>query len=225
MIFSLCSLLCVSCRQSLHLPDLRVQWSPLRSSLTSSRLLALWRGSIEPLLALNNGVHPHTHTHTHTHTHYLCIVEMLLTIKKLWCFICFVQLFVFMIQTLSSLHSSCLWHSDEGCWTCKLTPKTNWSVHHYRTKLELANIDVWDFKTWSMQNIFLKFELLLLLLSLLLKMLPLFVWSQASVQTVPNELKNKSTLCTPLVHNKGVSCTTRTVDAGAQTGKHHFQDC
>lgn len=100
-------------------------------------------------------------------------------------------------------------------------------MHHYQTKLQLAKIDVGEFKTYSMKNIFLKFELLLLLLSLLLllKMLPLFVCSQASVQTVPNELKNKSTLCTPLVHNKGVSCTTQTVDKGAQTGKLHFQDC
>ena len=71
-----------------------------------------------------------------------------------------------------------------------------------------------------MQNIFLKFKLLLLL-----KMLPLFVCSQASVQTVPKELKNKSMLCTPLVHNKGVSCMTQTVDTEAQTGKLHFQDC
>ncbi|XP_054461684.1 uncharacterized protein LOC129097029 isoform X2 [Anoplopoma fimbria] len=43
------------------------------------------------------------------------------------------------------------------------------------------------------------------------------VVGHASVQTVPRELKNKSMLCTPLVHNKGVSCTTQTVDAEAQT--------
>uniref|UniRef100_A0A4W6DBP6 TRASH domain-containing protein n=1 Tax=Lates calcarifer TaxID=8187 RepID=A0A4W6DBP6_LATCA len=40
---------------------------------------------------------------------------------------------------------------------------------------------------------------------------------QASIQTDHKELKNKSMLCTPLVHNKGVSCTTQTVDTGAQT--------
>ncbi|XP_036948803.1 uncharacterized protein LOC119016720 isoform X3 [Acanthopagrus latus] len=45
------------------------------------------------------------------------------------------------------------------------------------------------------------------------------VVGHASVQTVPKELKNKSTLCTPLVHNKGVSCTTQTVDTEAQTDK------
>ncbi|XP_032391770.1 uncharacterized protein LOC116701860 isoform X1 [Etheostoma spectabile] len=43
------------------------------------------------------------------------------------------------------------------------------------------------------------------------------VVGHASVQTVPKELKNKSMLCTPLVHNKGVSCTTQTVDTEAQT--------
>ncbi|XP_039978355.1 LOW QUALITY PROTEIN: uncharacterized protein LOC120786776 [Xiphias gladius] len=43
------------------------------------------------------------------------------------------------------------------------------------------------------------------------------VIGHASIQTVPKELKNKSMLCTPLVHNKGVSCTTQTVDTGAQT--------
>ncbi|XP_031151492.1 uncharacterized protein LOC116047099 isoform X3 [Sander lucioperca] len=43
------------------------------------------------------------------------------------------------------------------------------------------------------------------------------VVGHASVQTVPKELKNKSVLCTPLVHNKGVSCTTQTVDTEAQT--------
>ncbi|XP_047200190.1 uncharacterized protein LOC118124568 [Hippoglossus stenolepis] len=43
------------------------------------------------------------------------------------------------------------------------------------------------------------------------------VVGHASVQTAPRELKNKSVLCSPLVHNKGVSCTTATVDAEAQT--------
>ncbi|XP_060948228.1 uncharacterized protein LOC133025555 [Limanda limanda] len=43
------------------------------------------------------------------------------------------------------------------------------------------------------------------------------VVGHASVQTAPRELKNKSVLCSPLVHNKGVSCTTVTVDAEAQT--------
>ncbi|XP_062291642.1 uncharacterized protein LOC133996101 isoform X2 [Scomber scombrus] len=43
------------------------------------------------------------------------------------------------------------------------------------------------------------------------------VVGHAGVQTVPKELKNKSMLCTPLVHNKGVSCATQTVDAEAQT--------
>ncbi|XP_044027833.1 uncharacterized protein LOC122864451 isoform X2 [Siniperca chuatsi] len=43
------------------------------------------------------------------------------------------------------------------------------------------------------------------------------VVGHASIQTVPKELKNKSLLCTPLVHNKGVSCTTQTVDTEAQT--------
>ncbi|XP_038581361.1 zinc finger MYM-type protein 4-like [Micropterus salmoides] len=43
------------------------------------------------------------------------------------------------------------------------------------------------------------------------------VVGHASIQTVPKELKNKSMLCTPLVHNKGVSCTTQTVDTEAQT--------
>ncbi|XP_034560363.1 uncharacterized protein LOC117827743 isoform X3 [Notolabrus celidotus] len=43
------------------------------------------------------------------------------------------------------------------------------------------------------------------------------VVGHASVQTVSKDLKNKSTLCTPLVHNKGVSCTTQTVSTGAQT--------
>ncbi|XP_049890842.1 uncharacterized protein LOC126384039 isoform X1 [Epinephelus moara] len=43
------------------------------------------------------------------------------------------------------------------------------------------------------------------------------VVGHASIQTVPTELKNKSMLCTPLVHNKGVSCTIRTVDSAIQT--------
>ncbi|XP_060916511.1 uncharacterized protein LOC132991681 [Labrus mixtus] len=43
------------------------------------------------------------------------------------------------------------------------------------------------------------------------------VVGHAGVQTVPKELKNKSMLCTPLVHNKGVSCSTQTVDAETQT--------
>ncbi|XP_070702934.1 zinc finger MYM-type protein 4-like [Pempheris klunzingeri] len=43
------------------------------------------------------------------------------------------------------------------------------------------------------------------------------VVGHASVQTIPKELKNKSMLCTPLVHNKGVSCTVQTVDTEAQT--------
>ncbi|XP_040909011.1 uncharacterized protein LOC121191726 isoform X2 [Toxotes jaculatrix] len=43
------------------------------------------------------------------------------------------------------------------------------------------------------------------------------VIGHASIQTVPKELRNKSMLCTPLVHNKGVSCTPQTVDTEAQT--------
>ncbi|XP_051245715.1 zinc finger MYM-type protein 4-like isoform X1 [Dicentrarchus labrax] len=43
------------------------------------------------------------------------------------------------------------------------------------------------------------------------------VVGHASVQTVPKELKNKSMLCTPLVHNKGISCTTQTVNTETQT--------
>ncbi|KAM9339823.1 zinc finger MYM-type protein 4-like [Symphorus nematophorus] len=43
------------------------------------------------------------------------------------------------------------------------------------------------------------------------------VVGHASVQTAPKELRNKSMLCTPLVHNKGVSCTTQTVNKDAQT--------
>ncbi|XP_072227225.1 zinc finger MYM-type protein 4-like [Leuresthes tenuis] len=43
------------------------------------------------------------------------------------------------------------------------------------------------------------------------------VVGHASVQTVSKELKNKSMLCVPLVHNKGVSCAVRTVETGVQT--------
>ncbi|KAG7219307.1 hypothetical protein INR49_010369, partial [Caranx melampygus] len=43
------------------------------------------------------------------------------------------------------------------------------------------------------------------------------VIGHVSVQTVPKEVKNKSMLCTPLVHNKGVSCATQMVDTEAQT--------
>ncbi|XP_056256201.1 uncharacterized protein LOC130184300 isoform X2 [Seriola aureovittata] len=43
------------------------------------------------------------------------------------------------------------------------------------------------------------------------------VIGHASIQTIPKEVKNKSMLCTPLVHNKGVSCTTQTIDTEAQT--------
>ncbi|KAG7501391.1 zinc finger MYM-type protein 4-like [Solea senegalensis] len=43
------------------------------------------------------------------------------------------------------------------------------------------------------------------------------VFGHASVQTETKELKNKSLLCTPLVHNKGVSCTTATAETEAQT--------
>ncbi|XP_041867585.1 uncharacterized protein LOC121656583 isoform X2 [Melanotaenia boesemani] len=43
------------------------------------------------------------------------------------------------------------------------------------------------------------------------------VVGHASVQTVPKELKNKSMLCVPLVHNKGVSCAVQTVETGVQT--------
>ncbi|XP_040928788.1 uncharacterized protein LOC114865608 isoform X2 [Betta splendens] len=43
------------------------------------------------------------------------------------------------------------------------------------------------------------------------------VVGHACVQTAPREVKNKSTLCTPLVHNKGVCCTTQSVDTEAQT--------
>ncbi|CAJ1082997.1 uncharacterized protein LOC117827743 isoform X1 [Xyrichtys novacula] len=46
--------------------------------------------------------------------------------------------------------------------------------------------------------------------------------AHAAIQTVPKELKNKSMLCTPLVHNKGVSCDLlqkQTVDTEVQTDK------
>ncbi|KAM3596650.1 uncharacterized protein V6R79_018521 [Siganus canaliculatus] len=45
------------------------------------------------------------------------------------------------------------------------------------------------------------------------------VVGHASVQTVPKEVRNKATLCTPLVHNKGAACTPRTADTEAQTGE------
>uniref|UniRef100_A0A3P8TGH4 TRASH domain-containing protein n=2 Tax=Amphiprion percula TaxID=161767 RepID=A0A3P8TGH4_AMPPE len=45
------------------------------------------------------------------------------------------------------------------------------------------------------------------------------VVGHASVQTVPKELKNKSMLCTPLVHNKGTSCVVETAETEAQTDK------
>lgn len=44
---------------------------------------------------------------------------------------------------------------------------------------------------------------------------------QASVQTVPKELKNKSIICTPLVHNKGVSCTEEALKIETQKGEAH----
>ncbi|XP_037548989.1 zinc finger MYM-type protein 4-like [Nematolebias whitei] len=43
------------------------------------------------------------------------------------------------------------------------------------------------------------------------------VVGHASVQTEPKQLKNKSMLCVPLVHNKGVSCSVQTSEAAAQT--------
>ncbi|XP_037831688.1 uncharacterized protein LOC108247922 isoform X3 [Kryptolebias marmoratus] len=43
------------------------------------------------------------------------------------------------------------------------------------------------------------------------------VVGHAGVQTDPKELKNKSMLCVPLVHNKGVSCSVQTVETAAQT--------
>uniref|UniRef100_A0A3Q1FWC0 Uncharacterized LOC110963615 n=2 Tax=Acanthochromis polyacanthus TaxID=80966 RepID=A0A3Q1FWC0_9TELE len=45
------------------------------------------------------------------------------------------------------------------------------------------------------------------------------VVGHASVQTVPKELKNKSMLCTPLVHNKGTSCIVETAETEVQTDK------
>ncbi|XP_075886472.1 uncharacterized protein LOC142890974 isoform X7 [Nelusetta ayraudi] len=45
------------------------------------------------------------------------------------------------------------------------------------------------------------------------------VCTHASVQTAPKELKNKSVLCTPLVHNKGVLCKTEMLDSETQTDK------
>uniref|UniRef100_A0A1A8DRP6 TRASH domain-containing protein n=1 Tax=Nothobranchius kadleci TaxID=1051664 RepID=A0A1A8DRP6_NOTKA len=43
------------------------------------------------------------------------------------------------------------------------------------------------------------------------------VVGHAGVQTTPTELKNKSTVCVPLVHNKGVCCCVQTVETGSQT--------
>ncbi|KAM9838694.1 zinc finger MYM-type protein 4-like [Aulostomus maculatus] len=43
------------------------------------------------------------------------------------------------------------------------------------------------------------------------------VLGHVSTQTIPKELKNKSMLCTPLVHNKGVSCSVQTSNTMAQT--------
>ncbi|KAM4549543.1 uncharacterized protein V3H82_018798 [Fundulus diaphanus] len=43
------------------------------------------------------------------------------------------------------------------------------------------------------------------------------VVGHAGVQTAPRELKNKSTLCVPLVHNKGVCCCVHTVETASQT--------
>ncbi|XP_029370194.1 zinc finger MYM-type protein 4-like isoform X2 [Echeneis naucrates] len=43
------------------------------------------------------------------------------------------------------------------------------------------------------------------------------VFVHGSTQTVPKEMKNKSMICTPFVHNKGVSCTTQMVDTDTQT--------
>ncbi|XP_028256549.1 uncharacterized protein LOC114432624 isoform X2 [Parambassis ranga] len=45
------------------------------------------------------------------------------------------------------------------------------------------------------------------------------VVGHASVQTVSKELKNKSMLCAPLVHNKGISCVAQMVETAAQTEK------
>ncbi|XP_078810930.1 uncharacterized protein LOC101157550 isoform X2 [Oryzias latipes] len=43
------------------------------------------------------------------------------------------------------------------------------------------------------------------------------VVGHASIQTDPVELKNKSVFCVPVVHNKGTSCTVRTVEKQTQT--------
>ncbi|KAI4817450.1 hypothetical protein KUCAC02_010851 [Chaenocephalus aceratus] len=43
--------------------------------------------------------------------------------------------------------------------------------------------------------------------------------SDIQTKVVGHQLKNKSMLCTPLVHNKGVSCTTQTVNTETQTDK------
>lgn len=45
------------------------------------------------------------------------------------------------------------------------------------------------------------------------------VCAHAAVQTAPAELKNRSVLCTPLVHNKGVWCRTPMMDSESQTDK------
>uniref|UniRef100_A0A096LPV7 TRASH domain-containing protein n=1 Tax=Poecilia formosa TaxID=48698 RepID=A0A096LPV7_POEFO len=45
------------------------------------------------------------------------------------------------------------------------------------------------------------------------------VVGHASIQTAPRQLKNKSMLCVPLVHNKGASCCVQTVETASQTGK------
>ncbi|XP_014851727.1 PREDICTED: uncharacterized protein LOC106923279 isoform X2 [Poecilia mexicana] len=43
------------------------------------------------------------------------------------------------------------------------------------------------------------------------------VVGHASIQTAPRQLKNKSMLCVPLVHNKGASCCVQTVETASQT--------
>ncbi|XP_029976245.1 uncharacterized protein LOC115409280 isoform X2 [Salarias fasciatus] len=45
------------------------------------------------------------------------------------------------------------------------------------------------------------------------------VVGHAGTQTKQKEMKNKSMLCTPLIHNKGVSCTAQTVETEVQTDK------
>lgn len=39
---------------------------------------------------------------------------------------------------------------------------------------------------------------------------------------MPKELKNKSVTCTPLVHNKGVSCTEQSLHTEAAKGEAHL---